>query len=71
MPRLGPRRARLGYLAGTALLAGISGAGFGGMAAAFLDLSIAIAATTSGVLLALIVGAVIYKYGEARPNEEL
>jgi hypothetical protein len=47
---------------GTGLLAGVVGAGFAGLAAAILGLSIAIAAGVAGVLLALIVGYFAHRY---------
>ncbi len=46
----------------TALLAGISGALFGGLAAALLKLSVGIAATVSGVSLAMAVAALTYRH---------
>ena len=46
----------------TGLLAGISGALFGGLAAALLELSVPIAATVSGVSLAIIVSALTYRH---------
>ncbi len=46
---------------GMGLLAGFSGAAFGGLAAALLDLSIPIAATASGTSLAIIVTLLNYR----------
>jgi hypothetical protein len=40
----------------------VAGAAFGGLAAAVLRLSVAIAATVSGVLLAVMVGYFVYRY---------
>jgi hypothetical protein len=47
---------------GTGLLAGLAGAVFGGIAAALLHLSVKIAATVAGALLAVIGGYFVYKY---------
>jgi hypothetical protein len=47
---------------GTGLLAGFSGAAFGGLAAAFLHLSVPIAATVSGLSLAAIVTFLICRH---------
>jgi branched-subunit amino acid permease len=47
---------------GIGLLAGISGAAFGGLAAAVLGLSTFIAALASGVSLAAIVTYFVYRY---------
>jgi hypothetical protein len=47
---------------GTGLLGGVAGAVFGGLAARFLHLSVAIAATVAGVSLAAIVTFLTYRY---------
>ena len=61
-------RSRWTYVLGTALLAGVAGAAFAALAARALGLSTAIAAATSGGLLAVIVGVLTYKYGERGPD---
>lgn len=50
----------------TGLLGGIAGALFGGFAAAILNLSVAIAATVSGVSLASLVALLSYRHPPQR-----
>jgi hypothetical protein len=52
---------------GTGLLAGATGAAFAGVAAGVLHLSIPIAASVAGSLLALIVGYLAYRFPPAPP----
>ncbi len=55
---------------GTALLAGFSGAVFGGLAAALLHLSVTIAAIVSGVFLAAIVTYLTFRHVPVSPVGE-
>ena len=47
---------------GTGLLAGVAGAAFAGVAAELLHLSTLIASTVAGVLRAVVVGFLTYRY---------
>jgi len=55
--------------AGTGVLAGVAGAAFAGSVAGLLDSSVVIASTVAGVLLALIVGTLVYRY-PLKPTRE-
>jgi len=56
---------------GTGLLAGVSGATFAGLAAGLLHVSVIIASTVAGVLLAVVVGFFTYRYPRVPFNEHL
>jgi hypothetical protein len=64
-------RRQLIRLVGTAGLAGVTAASYAVIAAHALGVSMAIAGCVSGLLTAIVVGSLIYRHGEPRPDEAL